>query len=326
MKLSPLFKLLPEIGCVYKVVFSNGCFYIGSTKNLKTRMLAFKSQVHNKICNKNIITRCDGLPIIDIQILEPVNNISKLFEREDFYIKSSINNPDILNRSASAFSNKGIKWDSRDKSSKGIKKSEEVKMKMRKPRSEAAKARMRGRKLTATQIAAVKRIADKLSVKISQYDIYGNYIATYKNSKIASLHTRISSTTISNNVRGVIQNVFGHTFKKASETDVIQIISNPVIKKERRFYFNNEMVAIFELSKKFGISLDKIRTRMKKEGMDLETAVITPLRRNDIDIDEVMAMISKGISINKIADHFNSCHNAIKYKIKKHFPEFYHKA
>lgn len=102
--------VLPRMGGVYKLLFSNGTFYIGSTADFMIRIGVFKTEMrkgytHNKRM-KDAIYESDSVNFVIVESAEGID----LKKREDFYLKQEAGNPQMLNRSLSAFSNKGILW------------------------------------------------------------------------------------------------------------------------------------------------------------------------------------------------------------------------
>lgn len=98
--------------CVYKMTINQSSFYIGSTTNLIRRITQFKHSLKNKsnrYLNKNICKIIDEFSIVEFSILEIVRDAELLRHREDYQIKKNWGNPLLLNRSSSAFGNKGVK-------------------------------------------------------------------------------------------------------------------------------------------------------------------------------------------------------------------------
>lgn len=96
---------------VYKLTFDNGMFYIGSTKCFRTRAQGYKSSfnrgyIHNKRM-KECVRSCKS---VLFEVLEESINYDEAIKREGRYLISHIGNPNLLNRSFDATSNKGIKW------------------------------------------------------------------------------------------------------------------------------------------------------------------------------------------------------------------------
>lgn len=101
---------------VYKITFDNGTFYIGSTSNFRVRIGVFKSEIrdgyaHNKRMKKSI-SESDTATFEVICICPDAESVKT---KEDFYIKQNCDNPMMLNRSHSAFSNKGCRWTEEEK-------------------------------------------------------------------------------------------------------------------------------------------------------------------------------------------------------------------
>lgn len=104
--------LKPRRGGIYRLIFSNGKFYIGSTAHFGKRMGAWVATFNgtSKMHNKNVIkcvAECDSC---HFQLIEYIDDEIKLKYAETEYIKTEIGNPLLLNRAYDAVSNKGIRW------------------------------------------------------------------------------------------------------------------------------------------------------------------------------------------------------------------------
>lgn len=99
-------------GGVYKLVFSTGHYYIGSTKNFNQRFFvykyAFRKEVYpeSKKINECIKKSTSARFEILFQSAEP-KHVKK---REDKFLRDAWGDEFLINRSPSAYSNKGIKW------------------------------------------------------------------------------------------------------------------------------------------------------------------------------------------------------------------------
>lgn len=60
----------------------------------------------------------------------------------------------------------------------------------------------------------IKRQAQKIQIKVSQYDTKGNYIKTYESIKQASEETGVDKTGISQCSRGLLKTSGGYIWKK----------------------------------------------------------------------------------------------------------------
>lgn len=102
---------------IYKLSFSNGQFYIGSTSNLKIRLGCFATMFKgaSKFHNKKMIIAVTESNSAEFEVLEYIFDSSILKERETATIKKYFNNPLLINRSHDANSNKGIRWTDEEK-------------------------------------------------------------------------------------------------------------------------------------------------------------------------------------------------------------------
>jgi hypothetical protein len=95
---------------VYKILFDDSWFYIGSAKNLFKRASVWQ----HRICikepqNKNILEIIDKTRIISFYILEKVDDISILRKKETEWIVSEWENKFLLNRCPYGHTNKDIR-------------------------------------------------------------------------------------------------------------------------------------------------------------------------------------------------------------------------
>lgn len=102
--------LLPKISGTYKLCFSNGDFYFGSTQDLRDKIQNYESDIKwNKKLTKNIWSAIKSSEWMKIEILALCYNKQEALKIEDRYIKIFFGNPHLLNRSPSAYSSKGLK-------------------------------------------------------------------------------------------------------------------------------------------------------------------------------------------------------------------------
>jgi len=98
-----------KVCCIYKITFSDGCFYIGSTNNLSERISNYKSKFNksigavNKLLGKKWLefNKC-RFDILEITIKQ------NLLELEQVYIDKYHKDLLCLNRSKSSKSNSGM--------------------------------------------------------------------------------------------------------------------------------------------------------------------------------------------------------------------------
>lgn len=100
-----------QIVCaVYKMVFDDGSYYIGSTSNLKQRMWGWKFKLNKGIDKNHKVTAAfkETTKVI-FEILEVIDDPIFKKLREDGYIKLNIGKPLFLNIASNAYNNKGVK-------------------------------------------------------------------------------------------------------------------------------------------------------------------------------------------------------------------------
>jgi predicted GIY-YIG superfamily endonuclease len=103
-------KVKGKICCVYKMVFPDGSFYIGSTSDLRQRISGYRSAFKNCIgsVNKLIQAKAESFNSVEFIIMEEVTDISRYRFYENKHIIENSKNPLLLNRSRSAFDNSGM--------------------------------------------------------------------------------------------------------------------------------------------------------------------------------------------------------------------------
>lgn len=96
--------------CVYRITFECGMFYIGSSLNLARRATQYRYNFYNRNdINKKLKAALNSHNSAVMDILEVCNDEKTLRDREDFHIKENFDNPHILNRSNSSYSNRSKK-------------------------------------------------------------------------------------------------------------------------------------------------------------------------------------------------------------------------
>lgn len=94
---------------VYRVRFSTGHFYIGSSLNLKNRFIQWQTRLRNGV-RKNIdmLVAFEKSKTVEFDVIEIVDNVDNLLLREDFFIKLFIGIDKCLNKSTSAFKSENV--------------------------------------------------------------------------------------------------------------------------------------------------------------------------------------------------------------------------
>ena len=96
--------------CVYKIVFECGMFYIGSSLNLARRATQYRYNFYNRNdINKKLKAALNSHNSAVLDIVEVCQDEKNLRDREDYHIKKNFDNPHILNRSNSSYSNRSKK-------------------------------------------------------------------------------------------------------------------------------------------------------------------------------------------------------------------------
>lgn len=128
---------------MYLIRFSNGALYVGGSYNLRQRVGVFKQEMKKgNLSTKNLKAAHAASEWATFEVLEIVENAEFVFAREDIYLKKFMEDPNCINRSASAVGNSGVHWSAEERASisrklLGVKKSDETRRRM----SEAKKSR-----------------------------------------------------------------------------------------------------------------------------------------------------------------------------------------
>lgn len=100
---------------VYKISFDDAYYYIGSSVDLRSRFIGWRTRMKagtNK--NKKIREIIKHTDVIEFTILELVEHIDDLRAKESFYINTYWDDPLLLNYCPNGDSNKGIRWNEED--------------------------------------------------------------------------------------------------------------------------------------------------------------------------------------------------------------------
>lgn len=87
---------------IYKFTTDNGFFYIGGTKRMRNRIGQHKKHFHNGTHAENVVRALSGCLSITFEIIERVDDVSLLHEKEDHYLKLYWGDPMLLNRAKSS--------------------------------------------------------------------------------------------------------------------------------------------------------------------------------------------------------------------------------
>ena len=182
--------LLPAISGVYKLIFSNGYFYFGSTQDLRDKISHYISDIKsNRKLTKNIWVAIRSSESMKIEIIAICYSKQESLQIEDRYIKLFLGNPLLLNRSPSAYS------------SKGLVQTEEEKQKMR----DVMTAEIRER---ASQLMKGNNYSAYLKKKVAKFDLDGNLIEIYPSITQAAKEIPCQIKGLRDHLKG-----FGNTLK-----------------------------------------------------------------------------------------------------------------
>lgn len=99
--ISPL-KRGENFAAVYKFTLDNGFFYIGGTKKILNRIGKHRAGILDGTHAGDVVKASTGCRTITFEILERVENLSILGQREDYYLKLFWGDTLLLNRAKSA--------------------------------------------------------------------------------------------------------------------------------------------------------------------------------------------------------------------------------
>lgn len=107
----PFFARKENPAGVYKIHFGPQWYYIGSSKNIRIRIMNWITRLRSRTNkNKKIKQLYQEVPYVKFEIVE-ITEKGKQKEREDFHIKNKWDDPFLLNYSPNAESNFGVKHD-----------------------------------------------------------------------------------------------------------------------------------------------------------------------------------------------------------------------
>jgi predicted GIY-YIG superfamily endonuclease len=182
-----------KVICVYKIEFGSGFFYIGSTKNLQQRIFVWNSffkGVKVSKQSKYFLRYIETEVSVSLTILAKCKSTKLARKAEDRFLAENKNNPLLINRSKTAFGNKGIIWHDFEK--------EAISKKMLGiKRSELTKSR-RGQLL-------------------QKFDLNGNLLGEYSSYEKAAENSNCSRIAVAKVANGVKRSHNGFIFKYANE-------------------------------------------------------------------------------------------------------------
>lgn len=87
---------IPATSCVYKLIFEDGSFYIGSAKNFKSRFSTHLSCIKNNSI-MGIYPNLTSRTIVSVEIMHKITNLKQLRKIEFKEIRKEKGNPLFLN-------------------------------------------------------------------------------------------------------------------------------------------------------------------------------------------------------------------------------------
>lgn len=87
---------IPAISCVYKLIFEDGSFYIGSAKNLRSRLSSHLSCIKNNVL-RSIYPNLTSRIIVSAEIMHQITDPKRLRKIEFAEIRKQKKNPYFLN-------------------------------------------------------------------------------------------------------------------------------------------------------------------------------------------------------------------------------------
>lgn len=173
--------VVSNIACVYRLLFSDGTFYIGSTGNMKGRVTVYRYEFKNprRFSFKVYMAALNNDSVI-FEILEVVSKDNNK-HIEDTYIKNNWGSSLLLNTSSSAFRMVG----------------KSGKLKMINPKKKVGKFNERKK-------------------RVFQYTKTGNYITEHESCSAAAVSIGTSSGNVVKVLKGKRKTTMGFVFKYAS--------------------------------------------------------------------------------------------------------------
>lgn len=105
----PKFKYKENPPAIYRMDFDTGHFYIGSSKQIKTRINGWRTVFkNNRFSSKILADALKNVTVVNLTIIEHPS-LEILHERETYYLNLYFNDHMCVNRSPSGFDNTGLK-------------------------------------------------------------------------------------------------------------------------------------------------------------------------------------------------------------------------
>jgi len=247
-EIRPRFKLIAPIitnenrVAVYKITFDCGMFYIGSSLNLARRATQYRYNFYNRNdINKKLKAALNSHNSAVMDIIEVCSDERTLREREDFHIKQNFDNPHILNRSKSAYSNRSNRTVEERYSSGNYMRGRKLTEEQRNYWSEVKKgciitenhrakisASKKGVSFTDEHKANIslakkgKPMSEanknlrkgKTNIMVDKFDLDGNFIQTYQSYSEAAKSVNSQAGHIGEVINGKYKHLKGFVFKK----------------------------------------------------------------------------------------------------------------
>ena len=201
---------------IYRMDFDTGYFYIGSSKKVKTRFLGWRTLFKNdSFQSKMFADAVKSVKEVTVTIIEQPS-VDKLKDRETYHIGLYFDNPLLVNRSPSGFTNAGLK----------PLPAHLVKPKKVKERKPPKPKRPRKFK------PPIPDHVYAYSKGVIQFDLNGNYIQSHKSMTDAakSIGVKLRRIRTNVNVKKHNEGVNGFIFKVCGDNSPIELFT----KKEKK--------------------------------------------------------------------------------------------
>lgn len=230
---------------VYMITFDCGMFYIGSSINVARRIIQYRYNYYNKKdINKKVKAALNFHDSATLSLVEICLDEKSVRDREDYHIKLNFENPKLLNRSKSAYSNRTVNFSKEERyvlgngmrgkkltpeqliiwsnAKMGIKHSEEHKRNAANSKRGVPLSESHKKALSLAKIGKPKSekwtlaMQGKGAKRVDKFSINGEFIATYNSYSEAASSIGCQAGHIGEVVSGKRKSRSGFVFKESN--------------------------------------------------------------------------------------------------------------